>query len=168
MHVAGLTMTDSEIQHEVLRELGWDARLQKAHVGVEVEHGVATLIGTIDSYATRAAAQQAARRVIGVLDVANDLRVDPSGELDGADGVNGGSGDQGRVSAETIRTEIEQALERRAERHARHIQIDVNGDRVSLSGPVQSWAEREAIYSAARYAAGVRRVEDRMHVAPAS
>jgi BON domain-containing protein len=40
-----------------------------------VSGGVVTLSGSVDSYAKRLAAQTAAHRVAGVLDVANDLQV---------------------------------------------------------------------------------------------
>ena len=59
---------------------------------------------------------------------------------------------------------IEQALERRAERHARRISIDVRDGKVELSGPVQSCAEREAIIGA-RFTRGVTGVRDVCKVA---
>ena len=66
---------DSEIQLAVLRELGWDSRVDETDIGVEVHRGVVTLTGTVDSYIKRLAAQQAAHRVVGVRDVANDIAV---------------------------------------------------------------------------------------------
>ena len=41
---------DSEIQQAVLRELHWDTRVDETDVGVEVDHGVVTLTGTVDSF----------------------------------------------------------------------------------------------------------------------
>ena len=74
---------DSEIQQAVLRELHWDTRVDETDVGVEVDHGVVTLTGTVDSYVKQLAAQQAAHRVMGVLDVANDMHVKiPGGNLE--------------------------------------------------------------------------------------
>lgn len=67
--------TDSEIQQAVLRELKWDTRVEETDVGVEVNAGVVTLTGTVSSWAKRMAAQEAAHRVGGVLDVANDVDV---------------------------------------------------------------------------------------------
>jgi osmotically-inducible protein OsmY len=69
--------TDSEIQQAVLRELGWDMRIDETEVGVSVAQGVVTLTGTVDSWAKKLAAQEAAHRVAAVLDVANDLKVKP-------------------------------------------------------------------------------------------
>ncbi|MCY2958871.1 MAG: BON domain-containing protein [Planctomycetota bacterium] len=66
---------DLDIQHEVVRELMWEPRLGGSDVGVQVKHGVVTLVGPIDSWAKKQAACDAAHRVPGVLDVANDLTV---------------------------------------------------------------------------------------------
>lgn len=67
--------TDVDIQRNVLKELQWDPRINRADVGVQVKHGVVALVGVIDSYAKKEAACEAAHRVPGVLDVANDLEV---------------------------------------------------------------------------------------------
>ena len=74
-----LTKTDIQIQMDVLRELNWDTRIAQTDVGVEVDRGVVTLTGTVDSYAKKTAAEQAAHRVVGVLDVANDITIHYAG-----------------------------------------------------------------------------------------
>ena len=73
--------TDIEIQRAVLRELERDPRVRPTEVGVEVDEGVVTLTGTVASWAKRLAAQAAAHRAPGVLDVANRLEVMPAGSL---------------------------------------------------------------------------------------
>lgn len=76
VHMADTAMkSDAEIQLDVIRELMWDSRVDQTDIGVEVDFGVVTLTGTVDSYAVRVAAQQAAHRVAGVLDVANNIQV---------------------------------------------------------------------------------------------
>ena len=69
------TKSDSEIQQDVLGELKWDTRVEETGIGVTVYNGVVTLTGIVSSYGKRMAAQEAAHRVAGVLDVANDLQV---------------------------------------------------------------------------------------------
>jgi osmotically-inducible protein OsmY len=69
------TRTDAELQRAVLAELAWDPRVEETEVGVEVDQGVVTLTGTVSSYMKRLAAQEAAHRVAGVRDVANDIAV---------------------------------------------------------------------------------------------
>jgi osmotically-inducible protein OsmY len=66
---------DAEIQKRVLQELKWDSRVDETEVGVEVDKGIVTLTGTVESYDRKVAAQEAAHRVFGVLDVANDIRL---------------------------------------------------------------------------------------------
>jgi osmotically-inducible protein OsmY len=75
MTVADKARTDAEIQKEVLEELKWDPRVQPNEIGVIVKNGVVTLTGTVDSYAKRWAAEEAALRVRGVKAVANDVEV---------------------------------------------------------------------------------------------
>ena len=67
--------TDAEIQQDVLHELSWASEIDIADVGVTVTDGVVTLTGAVKTYAARHAAQEAAHRVLGVLDVANELEV---------------------------------------------------------------------------------------------
>lgn len=67
--------TNVQIQAEVLDELRHDRHIQASDIGVRVEEGVVALTGTICSYAKKVAAAEAAHRVPGVLDVANDIRV---------------------------------------------------------------------------------------------
>lgn len=72
---------DSEIKEQVLRELKWDSRIAWSEIGVEVFQGVVTLTGNVNSYAKKRAAQEAAHRIDGVLDVANEIEVRPTGEF---------------------------------------------------------------------------------------
>lgn len=216
--------TDSQIQQAVLRELEWDTRIEAPEVGVEVHEGVVTLTGNVPSWGKRLAAQEAAHRVAGVLDVANDITVKIPGSAGRTDteiahavrhalewnvfvpekrihsNVSNGSvileGDvdywSQREAAESavrnlagvlgvsnkievkppigipaqVQKAIEEALERQAEREAKRIKLDVRDGRVHVSGIVHSWAEREAVIGAARGTAGVRKVDDHLHIAP--
>jgi osmotically-inducible protein OsmY len=221
-----MAKTDSQIQQDVLRELSWDPRVEETEVGVEVDGGVVTLTGTVSSWAKRVAAQDAAHRVAGVLDVANDIQVRVPGDLVRTDteiaqavrralewdalvpdkrikstvsngwvtlegnvdtwteredadravqnliGVHGVTDKMTVLSPRPVQTErvreaIEEALERRAEREAKRIRVEVTAaGTVSLTGQVRSWAEKRATLAAARFAPGVRSVEDRLEINP--
>ena len=69
--------SDRDLKQRILRELKWDSRISWASINVEVNDAVATLTGSVVSYAQKTAAQEAAHRVAGVLDVANDIEVNP-------------------------------------------------------------------------------------------
>ena len=75
MVTTSVTLTDEEIQREVLAELRWDARVQPNEIGVAVKDGIVTLTGWVDSYTKKWAAEEAALRVKGVKAVANDIEV---------------------------------------------------------------------------------------------
>jgi osmotically-inducible protein OsmY len=67
---------------------------------------------------------------------------------------------------EEVRKVIEEALERRAEREAHNIRVEVNDGHVKLSGRVRSWAEKRAIFGSVSHAPGVRSVDENLYVDP--
>ena len=140
--------TDAEIQQDVIRELKWDPRVEETEIGVEVDTGIVTLTGTVSSWAKRIAAQEAAHRVFGVLDVANDVTVRVPGTLTRTD------------------TDLAQAV-----RHAlkwdvmvpeQRITSTVSNGWVTLDGTVNSWTEREDAERAVRNLAGIGGVTNRI------
>jgi osmotically-inducible protein OsmY len=66
---------DTHLQLSVLAELEWEPSITAAHIGVAANAGVVTLTGQVESYAQKHAAEAAARRVKGVLAVAEELEV---------------------------------------------------------------------------------------------
>jgi osmotically-inducible protein OsmY len=78
-----------------------------------------------------------------------------------------------RIAVETtqadpvqLRERIEEALERRAEREADRISIEVHDGVVKLQGRVRNWSEKRAILGTVGHAQGVRHVDDRLVVSP--
>jgi osmotically-inducible protein OsmY len=69
------TMSDIDLQRDVLNELKWDPAVNAAHIGVTVTNGIVTLTGYAESLAEKYAAERAAKRVLGVRAVANELEV---------------------------------------------------------------------------------------------
>ncbi len=66
---------DSDIKRDVEDELRWDPDIDASDIGVAVHNGVVTLSGFVRSYAQRSEAERDAKRVAGVLGVANDIEV---------------------------------------------------------------------------------------------
>jgi osmotically-inducible protein OsmY len=219
-----LVKRDLEIQQQVMQELRWDTRVEASNIGVEVTDGVVTLSGTVTTYPQKIAAQESAHRVIGVLDVANDLQVHLGGghartdadiaqavrhtlewtvlvpsdnvhttvtngwvtlegsvstwrqRLDAESAVRYLTGVSGvtnkivvaapEVEAYQVRQAIETALERRAEREAKRIQVEVKNGVVTLTGWVRTWLEKQSILGAAGHAPGIRDVVDRLQIDP--
>src|SRR6185503_911488 len=216
--------TDNEIKQQVLRELKWDSRIGWSQVGVEVMQGVVTLTGVVSNYAQKLAAQEAAHRIYGVLDVANDVEVRPDGlfvrsdpeialavrhileweamvpderikstvsngwvtlegdvdfwhqsqdaersvlRLQGVIGVTNEITVAPKiVNPKELREEIEYALERRADREAERLRIEINDGAIDLFGRVHSWRERRAVVGSISHAPGVSEVHDHLRIDP--
>lgn len=216
--------SDSEIRSQVMRELKWDSRIGWAEIGVAVHEGVVTLTGTVNNYAKKLAAQEAAHRIKGVLDVANDIEVMPVGafvktdediaravrhvlewdalvpderikstvsdgwvtlegdvdvwreredaertvlRLEGVVGViNQLKIAPQQIDPKELREQIEYALERRADREAERLRIDVKDGAVDLFGRVHSWQEKRAVLGSISHAPGVAIVRDNLRIDP--
>ena len=66
---------DDDIKRDVEAELRWDRDIDATDIGVAVKNGVVTLTGFVRSYLQKYDAERDAKRVSGVLAVANDLEV---------------------------------------------------------------------------------------------
>ena len=68
-------MNDATLKQYVLDELAWRPDIDSAHIGVTADKGVITLSGYVSSYAQKIEAENAAKQVIGVHGVAEELEV---------------------------------------------------------------------------------------------
>lgn len=67
--------TDLQLQEHVMKELQWEPSVNAAQIGVEVQEGVVTLSGYVDTFAQKWRAENAAQRVHGVKALAVDIHV---------------------------------------------------------------------------------------------
>ena len=67
--------SDSQIKHDVLAELKWDAEIDESKIGVAVTNGAVTMTGHVPSYRQKMAAKRATKRVAGVLAVVDNTQV---------------------------------------------------------------------------------------------
>src|ERR1700733_14294498 len=67
--------SDSEIKRNVEDELRWDPDIVSDDIAVAVKSGVVTLTGFVRSYGQKLQAEADAKRVAGVVGVANDVEV---------------------------------------------------------------------------------------------
>ena len=70
---------DRDLQEDVLAALEWEPGLDAAQIGVTASDGVVTLRGTVPTLHQKWTAARAARHLVGVRAVANDLEVNPTG-----------------------------------------------------------------------------------------
>ena len=67
--------SDLQLKADITAELVWDPAVNATSVGVAVRDGIATLSGTVDTYAQKNAVERAVRRVAGLRGLAVDLEV---------------------------------------------------------------------------------------------
>jgi len=146
------TMSDSELQREVLNELRWEPSVDAAHIGVSVKDGVVTLSGYVSSYAEKYAAERAAKRVHGVKAIANELEVRLPGSSQRTD-VD--------IAAAAVR-----ALESNLSVPADKIKVTVSKGWVKLEGEVEWQYQKIAAENSVRYLPGVTGVSNLITVKP--
>jgi osmotically-inducible protein OsmY len=67
--------SDSDIKRDVEDELRWDPSVDATDIAVAVKNGVVTLTGFVRNYMDKFEAEAAAKRVAGVVGLANDIEV---------------------------------------------------------------------------------------------
>ena len=142
--------TDRRIREDVLRELRRNTRVDEREIGVEIEKGLATLSGIVDSYAKKFAVQEAAHRVVGVQRVKNDICVKPPKSLT-------------RSDIEIARA-TRLALEWDAFVKEEKILSSVADGWVTLEGDVPTFAEKDDAERVVRALIGVAGVNNRLIV----
>ncbi|MFL9893220.1 BON domain-containing protein [Paraburkholderia sp. RL17-383-BIF-A] len=138
--------TDEEIANAVRSILRWTVGLSEESVKVQVEKGWVTLSGEVDWAYQSHVAMRTVSHMRGVTGVSNLVRIG------------------GNVAALDIGEQIGKALQRHAEREAKHIAVKVDDGTVTLTGSVDSMAERSAVRGAAWSAPGVHAVIDNLTV----
>jgi osmotically-inducible protein OsmY len=213
--------SDIGIQSDILDELEFDPEVTVTDVGVEVDDGIVTLTGAVDTYAAKIAVERAALRVVGVRAIANDLVVAPevagiltdteiarriadAFDLDEAipagitarveDGRVNLRGEtpwhyqreeaervarriagvrsvtnsirilQPAIAPHAVETQIIRALVRNAAVDAGRVHVAVSGRELTLTGTVQSWAEKKEAEAAAWRTPGIIAVTNTIDV----
>ena len=142
--------TDADLAAAVVNALTWDVAIPSDKINVTVSQGWLTLKGEVDYYFQKIDAERAARRITGVKGVTNLITVKP------------------HVLPSDLKQSIERALIRNAETDAKHITVEVQGNKVVLCGTVRSYAEKQAAEDTAWSAPGVTEVDNRIVVVPSA
>jgi osmotically-inducible protein OsmY len=141
--------TDADLAGAATRAIEWDAFVPLDKVDVTVSRAWITLKGQVEWEYQRHSAERAVRRLSGVRGVTNLVGVRPKEP----------------PSPQQVRRDIEDALVRNAETDAGQLTVEVDSDRVILTGPVRSWTEKQEAERVAWSAPGVAAVDNRIVVA---
>ena len=146
--------TDDEIKRDVEAELRWDPDIDATDIAVSAKQGVVTLAGFVKSYMDKYEAEKAAKRVSGVVGVANDIEV----RLPSIDE---------RPDPEIARDAVS-ALKAQLPLSAEKIKVVVKDGWLTLEGQVEWHYQRQSAESAVRRVKGVRGVSNLVLVKPSA
>jgi osmotically-inducible protein OsmY len=137
---------DDQIARRALKIIAWDTTIPNDKVKVKVQNGWITLNGDVEWQYQKLGAEQAVRKLSGVVGVTNLIKVYPAAQ------------------ASDVKHRIEEALKRSAEVDAGRIQVSVESGKVRLEGKVHAWHEKKMAQQAAWSARGVTEVDDRIMI----
>ena len=138
---------DVDIARSAVNALEWNVAVPKDRVKVTVAKGWVTLDGSVDWYYQKRAAEDAVFLLAGVRGVANNINVTAK-----------------HVEVQDVKGKIEAALKRNAEVDSKKIVVQASDGKVTLTGTVRSWVERQDAVNAAWSAPGVRNVVDQIRI----
>lgn len=140
-------LEDSRIQSAVTVELRNSPDVRAHLVEVNTEKGIVTLSGTVENVLARDRAGTIAGSIKGVRAVVNNVEVEPE-----------------NVSDEEIERTVKTALLHDPAADSYELDVTVKGGEVTLSGEVQSWAEKGIAEKVVKGVRGVKKVENDVHV----
>ena len=143
---------DSEVKIDVEHELNWDPDIDPTDIGVAVKSNVVALTGYVRSYGQKWQAEQDAKRVAGVLGVANDLEVRLDAVAERPDP------EIARDSVSAIKVQLPYAAD--------SIKVIVEKAHIKLEGKVEWNYQKERAEEAVRRVKGVKGVANHISLAP--
>ena len=144
--------SDIDIKRDVEDEVRWTPNIDPTDIAVAVKNGVVTLTGFVRSYGQKYEAEKAAKRVAGVVGLANDIEV----RLPGVD--ERPDPDIARDAVAAIKSQLPFASEQ--------IKVTVKNGWVTLEGEVEWHYQQESAEKSVRRLKGVKGVSNLIQLKP--
>jgi osmotically-inducible protein OsmY len=141
--------TNEELQKDVQDAIKWEPLLKAAEIGVIAKDGIITLSGSVDSYAKKSEAEDAAKTVAGVKAVVEQIEIKTFSNLDNRDDND-------------LANEVLDAYKRNWEIPEERVKIKVENGWITLEGDVQWNYQKEAAYRIIKKLGGIRGVSNRI------
>lgn len=151
----GQRVSDATTTATVKSKLLWNRNTDGLDINVSTEDGVVTLVGNVDSDASRQLAERLVASTEGVEQVRNQLTVAADASRSETDRTAGEA-----VSDSWITSKVKFTLMFSRGVHGRDISVETRDGVVKLDGAVRSVAERTLAIDLARGIHGVTRVDD--------
>jgi osmotically-inducible protein OsmY len=143
---------DQDVKADVEDELQWDPDVDDKDIAVAVRDGTVQLSGYTSSYGDKFEAEVAAKRVVGVAGIANDIEVRIA-NLDQ------------RPDPDIARDAVD-AIARMLPDDAKDIRLTVRNGQLALEGSVEWYSQKERAESAVRWLRGVKGVTNSIQIKP--
>lgn len=137
---------DNDIAKEILNAYKWNWEVPNDKVKVKVENGLVTLEGELEWNYQKTAAKDAVSKLMGVSGVANNITI----KSESKDAVE--------------KEDIENALKRNWSLNAEDINVKVSNHKVTLTGTVGSWYQKDEAARIAWSASGVWTVDNELEI----
>ncbi len=148
---------DEEIAAAAVHALKWAAKVPDERLQVTVRQGWLTLEGTVSEPFEKQTADRTLRQLVGARGVTNTIRIDRRRRA--------APPEQPHWAAE-LKSIIEAALRRSATVNSKQVTVEIEEQRVVLSGDVHSHAELDEAERIAWAAPGVAEVENDITITP--
>ncbi len=137
---------DNEIANEVLNAIHWNWKIPNDKIKLKVENGWITLYGELTWNFQKEALERSVKDLLGVTGVTNNITI----KAESRDKIE--------------KTKIIEALNRNWSINTKNIDVNVNGTKVTLSGSVNSWYQKDEAERIAWNTPGIWSVENKLIV----
>ena len=145
-------VTDVDLKNDILSELKYEPSVHSNEIGVIVKDGTVTLNGFTSTYWEKYSAVRAAKRVVGVNAIADDIEVRLPGSLHRTDGDIAHEAGQQLTWAPSVPNDA--------------VKVTVRNGWLNLEGDVEWWYQKNAAENAVHYLLGVKGVTNDINIKP--